>query len=91
MRSVMSRSFRRDLQGLTKELQEQAREKFKLFMQDPLHASLRIKKMRGFDEIWEGHVTKSVVFTFEWREDDETGERIAYFRRIGSHDIYKKP
>ena len=46
--------------------------------------------MQGYDEIWEGHITKDYVFTFHYEtsEDDET---VVVFRHIGTHDIYEKP
>jgi hypothetical protein len=84
-------TFRDDFAKLPTEIQEQAKEKFRLFQQDPAHNSLRIKKMQGQDNIWEGHVTRGYVFTFMWMNDPETGEPIAVFRRIGTHSIYDKP
>ena len=89
MKTRMSETFRRDLSLLPKEVQQQAREKHKLFVENPNHPSLRIRKMQGHPDVWEGHVTLSVVFTFQWI--DEEGETIAFFRRIGYHDIYDKP
>jgi len=50
----------------------------------------RIKKMWGNNEIWEGHVKQNLCFTFHF-EDNEAGERVCFFRRIGTHDIYDKP
>lgn len=50
----------------------------------------RIKEMEGFPDIWEGHVKINLVFTFHY-EEDENGEKICWFRRVGSHKIYKKP
>ena len=47
--------------------------------------------MTGFEGIWEGHISQSYVFTFEWLKDPQTGEPIAYFRRIGQHAIYDNP
>jgi hypothetical protein len=47
--------------------------------------------MKGFEDIWEGHITEGYVFTMEWDQDKETGEQVAIFRRIGKHEIYKNP
>lgn len=85
------KSFKSDLEHLPKEIQELIREKFNLFVENPSHPSLKIKKMQGFKDMWEGHITTDYVFTFHWDEDPETGEPIAVFRRVGTHEIYKKP
>jgi mRNA interferase RelE/StbE len=83
--------FKENFEKLPKEIQEQAKKKFLLFQENPNHPSLRIKKMQGYANIWEGHVTQEYVFTFMWIEDARTGETTAVFRRIGTHDIYKNP
>jgi len=57
----------------------------------PFHNSLRIRKMRGQPGIWEGHVTKSIVFTFEYSKDPKTGKTVMVFHKIGRHAIYRKP
>ena len=62
-------SFRDDFEKLPDEIKQQAKQKFKLFQEDPTHNSLRIKKMKGYEGIWEGHVTRGYVFTFMWIED----------------------
>jgi mRNA-degrading endonuclease YafQ of YafQ-DinJ toxin-antitoxin module len=50
----------------------------------------RIKKMSGKNEIWEGHVKLNLCFTFHFENTNE-GEKVCFFRRIGTHDIYKNP
>jgi hypothetical protein len=75
-------------------IQEVAKEKFELFKENPTypyHPSLRIKKMKGWSKIWEGHVTEGYVFTFHKDIDPETEETIFVFRKIGTHDIYRNP
>lgn len=83
-------SFKRDFDELPLEIQALVREKFRLFQNDPGHPSLRIKKMKGHESVWEGHITVGYVFTFHY-ETDESGEPVVVFRRIGSHAIYRKP
>jgi mRNA-degrading endonuclease RelE of RelBE toxin-antitoxin system len=83
-------SFERDLSKLHPDIRERFRGKLKLFQQNPEHRSLRIKKMKGWEDIWEGHVTPQYVFTFHW-ESSESGKRIAVFHRIGTHQIYRSP
>jgi len=91
MRLRKLKSFDDDLIQLSKPIQEAARKQYHQFKQDPRHPSLRVKKMKGHEGIWEGHVTRGYVFTFHWDSDPETGEQIAVFRRIGTHAVYDKP
>jgi mRNA-degrading endonuclease RelE of RelBE toxin-antitoxin system len=94
MKFVRLASFRDDFQKLPSHIQEQAKEKFRLFSENPtppFHPSLRIKKMQGYEGIWEGHVTRGYVFTFEQNRDRATGEVVFLFRRIGTHEIYNNP
>lgn len=90
----MSSTFRRNLGKLPNEVIEIAKEKFGLFKENPYfphHSSLRIKPMQGYPGIWEGHVTRGYVFTFHREVDNETGEIVFVFRKIGKHDIYDNP
>lgn len=91
MKAVRTPKFKEDFDKLSKEIQNIAKEKFKLFLQNPQHNSLKIKKMRGHKDIWEGHITEGYVFTFTKERDPETNEEKYIFRRIGKHDVYGKP
>lgn len=50
----------------------------------------RLKEMEGFPGIWEGHVKDNLCFTFHY-DKTERGEKVVFFRRVGTHDIYKNP
>lgn len=80
---------------LAPEMKEQARQSFRLFQQGaenpPFHPSLRIRKMQGQPNIWEGHITLQYVFTFHIEQAPDTGERVYVFRNVGTHDIYRHP
>jgi hypothetical protein len=80
---------------LVPDVRDRARRAFRLFQQGaenpPFHPSLRIRKMQGHPDIWEGHITQQYVFTFHTEQDPKTGERIYVFRNIGTHDIYRQP
>jgi mRNA-degrading endonuclease YafQ of YafQ-DinJ toxin-antitoxin module len=54
-----------------------------------LYNRFRIKKMKRSDYIYEGHLQINFVFTLHFEYDDV--EKICWFRRIGTHDIYNKP
>lgn len=89
------RPFWEEYLQLPRAIQAKARKTFKLFRKGaehpPHHPSLRIRKMGGHADIWEGHVTLDYVFTFHFETEPETGETICVFRRIGTHDIYRNP
>jgi mRNA-degrading endonuclease RelE of RelBE toxin-antitoxin system len=59
-------------------------EKLALFLEDPSHPSLRVKKMKGTAAIWELSVTMNYRITFEVE-----GERVL-LRRIGTHDVLRQ-
>lgn len=80
---------------LPKAVKQRARRAFQLFRQSaqnpPFHPSLRIRKMQGHSDIWEGHITMQYVFTFHIEKEPKTDETIYVFRTIGTHDIYRNP
>ncbi len=92
MKYRRSARFKKDYKTLPDNIQDAVKKAFLLFQQNPRHASLRIKKMEGFENIWEGRVTLGYVFTFHWDSDPDTAKSIAFFRRIGKHDeVYSAP
>jgi len=76
-------------------VKQRARRAFRLFQQGaqspPFQPSLRIRKMKGHANIWEGHITMQYVFTYHIEKDPNSGELIYVFRHIGTHDIYRHP
>lgn len=73
----LTRTFERLFKKLPKAIQDQAFEKLALFLEDPSHPSLRVKKMKGTAAIWEMSVTMNCRITFE-----VDGERVL-LRRAG--------
>jgi mRNA-degrading endonuclease YafQ of YafQ-DinJ toxin-antitoxin module len=56
-----------------------------------LFTHFRIKRMQGHKKIWEGHVKgDNLCFTFHYGQTDAK-EKVCFFRRVGTHKIYKKP
>jgi hypothetical protein len=55
-----------------------------LFLDNFHHPSLRVKRITGTIDRWEGLVTMNYRFTFQF----EAGREL--FRRIGTNDILKK-
>ena len=78
---VFTKRFHNDFKGLTKEIQNKAKQQIRrLAAGDFSFPSLRAKKMGGEENIWEASVTMNyrIVFYLE--------EKII-FLRIGPHDI----
>jgi mRNA-degrading endonuclease RelE of RelBE toxin-antitoxin system len=85
MKLFFTHSFIRDYQALPEPLRKSGDKKLKLFLDNPRHPSLNIKKMQDPREIWEGRITKGYRFTLQM--DGET----CLLRRLGTHDILRTP
>ena len=83
-----SKTFRKSFSKLDGELKKKALKKFEYFVNDPFHPSLRIRKMEGKKDIYEGHITLTCVFIFKYYIDDE-GNTICEALDIGTHEIYR--
>jgi len=81
---AFSSRFQKEYKALSKEMQEAFDKKLSLFLDNFQHPSLRVKKITGTIDRWEGSVTMNYRFTFQF----EAGKVL--FRRIGTHDILKK-
>lgn len=53
--------------------------------QDIRHPALYAKKMSGVGDIWEARVNGRYRFTFQIDRD------VVILRKVGTHDIYRKP
>jgi len=85
MRIQTTRPFDRDYDDLPEPIKEQTDKQLSLFLDNPHHPSIRIKKIKGYPKIWEGRITKNYRFTFQIE-----GE-IYILRRIGTHNILNTP
>lgn len=79
-----SKKFKKELKALPKEIQKVFEEKLSLFLINLFHPSLRVKKIQGTRDRWEGSLTQNYRFTFHFTENN-----LVIFRRIGTHDILK--
>lgn len=75
-----STRFQRKYDDLPERLQKEFDKKMILFQQNRQHPSLRIKKMGGYYNIYEGSLTMKYRFTFE---NIDGGIAL---RNIGEHD-----
>jgi len=78
-----SNRFKKEYKALPKEIQNTFDNKLALFLNNIHHPSLRVKKIQGTKDRWEGSITMKYRFTFEFSEET------LIFRTIGTHDILK--
>lgn len=80
-----SPKFAHDYKNLPPLLRKRTDEQLKILLENPQHPSLGLKKMKGFPDIWEARVTKNHRFTFQIQGN------FYLLRRVGTHDILKRP
>ena len=77
--------FKKEFESLPASIQERARKQLALLLTNPRHPSLQIKKMKAYENLWEGRATQNYRFTF--RVEGET----FLLLRIGPHDLLRQP
>jgi mRNA-degrading endonuclease YafQ of YafQ-DinJ toxin-antitoxin module len=55
-----------------------------------LNRKFNLHPLKKYDGIYAGHLKYNLVFTFHY-ETSQEGEKIVFFRRIGTHNIYNNP
>src|SRR5574340_296850 len=85
MKFFYSNDFQKCYNLLPEDIRDKVNEKLALFLTNSRLPSLRIKKMKGFEDIWEGRITKSYRFTFQIKGD------VYILRKAGPHYILKNP
>jgi hypothetical protein len=53
--------------------------------------SLRVKKMAGYENVWELSWAPDGRATFEYGSPIKEGHRHVRWRRVGTHDIFNRP
>lgn len=79
-----SKRFKKEYNNLPNEIQKAFDEKLPLFLKKMSHPSLRVKRIQGTKDRWEGSITMKYRFTFEFLKDE------VFFRTIGTHNILKQ-
>ena len=72
--------FKRAYKELTKDDQARAQKALRLLAENQRYPSLRVKKIKGAENIWEARVSRSIRLTFEMASD------VILLRNIGAHD-----
>jgi len=85
MKLLFTKTFIRDYRKLPKQIQKTADKQLESLLTNRNHPSLNIKKMQDPRNIWEDRVTESYRFTFQIVGD------MYLMRKVGTHDILKRP
>ena len=85
MKVQTTRPFDRDYARLPKEIKDRVDKQLALLLTNPRHPSLRLKKIRGAEDIWEVRVSKAYRMTLHIVGDT------LILRRIGPHDVVREP
>jgi len=80
-----TKRFVKDYAALIDEIKERTEKALYSLLKDPHYPSLKIKKMEGRQNIWELRVSDSYRLTFQ------VSENTYILRRVGTHDVLKKP
>lgn len=80
MRLARTNRFKRGYQKLKTEDKALADKAIRFLATDLRHPSLRVKKIKGTEDIWEARVSRSIRMTFEMHGD------LLVLRNIGKHD-----
>lgn len=86
MKLYPTKDFIECYEDLPQRIQKQADKQLGLLLQNLLHPSLRVKKIKGVKNIWEARVARDYRFSFKIRG----GTYI--LRRIGKHEeVLRRP
>jgi len=81
-----SERFKRAFKILPASVQKKALKAFVLCAENPKHLSLQVKKIKGFEDIWEGHIDRQYRFTFHYETLADSAEIVCVFRNVDNHD-----
>jgi len=80
-----TQTFIRLYKNLPTEVKQQTKKALKFFASNPAHPSLGHKKMTGQEDIFEIRISKNYRLTYQKIGDT------AYLRKIGTHDLLRRP
>jgi mRNA-degrading endonuclease RelE of RelBE toxin-antitoxin system len=82
---TLSAAFEKQFARLPRNIRETTYDKLGFLLKDPAHPSLRVKKVKGTDTIWEMSITMNYRVTFQVGDDE------IILRNIGTHDLLRNP
>jgi mRNA-degrading endonuclease RelE of RelBE toxin-antitoxin system len=85
MKVQTTRLFDQDYSRLPGNIKDRADKQLALLMENPRHPSLGLNKVRGTADIWEARITRGYRITLTIAGDTYI------LRRIGAHDVLRRP
>lgn len=85
MQLLRTERFKKDFKRLPTEVRERTGKVLELFVSNPRHPSLHVKKMEGTPDIWEFRVSDNYRMTFQFVQEG------MLLRRIGTHNVLRHP
>lgn len=81
-----TKTFDKEYRSLPEDIKRRASKQFSFLLENPQHPSLRAKKLKSREDVWEARVTRSYRFSFQITGNTYT------LRRIGKHEhVLRKP
>lgn len=77
--------FLHDYARLPEKTRAKVEKCLRLMAVDSRHPSIKARKMQGYDDLWEARVNGHYRLTFQRKADG------VILRRVGTHEIYRKP
>jgi len=84
MEILFTNRFRKDYKKLSPQIQKIVKEKIVIMQKNPMHPSLRTKKIKGSKDIFECSVNMGIRITWQYQNKD------ILLRAVGEHDITLK-
>lgn len=84
LRITYSNRFQKNYSKLQRHEQTQLKNKIKLLSHDPMHPSLRTKRIKGIDDLFETTINMDIRIIWHYEKDD-----IILLLDVGHHDILK--
>lgn len=82
---IFTKSFEKSLKKLSPSVQKQVASKLKILQSNPLHPSLRTKKIQGFQNLFECSVNMDIRILWQYEGSD-----VIITLDIGHHGIVDK-
>ncbi len=84
MEILYTNRFKKDYKKLSQQIQKIVKEKIVIMQSNPMHPSLRTKKIKGSKDIFECSVNMGIRITWQYENQD------ILLRNVGEHDITLK-
>lgn len=84
MEILFTNKFRKDYKKLSPQVQKIIKEKIVLLQSNPMHPSLRTKKIKGSKDIFECSASMGIRITWQYQNHD------ILLRAVGEHDMTLK-